>query len=1122
MKAGIATSLFGAVLLVQAAPASASATAVCAAPIPGPSLERIRAVVSLGAAGWLVDARAGAFYLTADGTRLASLEGNVSGHIDDVLPAGPDAAIVLTSPQAAASGGTFRIDLKDLKVRELSGSEPLKVTLSGKLPNGGALLGTARGLFRIEGGQQLRDLSRPGMGAVTVLQQTDDSTWLVGAQNGLYRFDAKTSRVDAVTGGDFGAVTDLSRMADGGWLVAADRGLFRTDPAGRSASAVVLRKPGRILGTHKLADGTWLIRSESGLSLVDPEGRKAETISDEPGSGWKIFRADSAGVLLGSERLLYSLQPSSKRIEVISGEAGTDIYSTQEVPGGWLISGRRGLFRIEHPRFKLSAVKGPAPGRIDVLQPLAAGGFLIQASNGLFRTDAALQKIESVPGPNTGSVQAFARLKSGGSLVGAERGLFWADSEGRKLSPVAESNLSEVTGLYPLGSGEWLAFGEGTAVVVDASGQNAAKIAGIGAGTLQSILSVPGAGAMAVGSKEILRLSSDLNGARLELDPASGLGAAWRNRETSTVAMTLRHSCAALAQNLGLRLEARPAGMPEASPRVLGISWQDIRPDAAGLTTDLSALPAGRWTLRLASEGGAQSGFVGEPLTLAHEETALGWLRGNSLVLLASAAGLHFVIVLATFLFARGNPRLLRGLRHPIWATLAIWPSILFRSSKRARLWVLAPWFKAVRVATPSETAFLDVEVGGPDDTTGAVSAVLSRARTTQRIWLQGRPGTGKTEAVAAWKRAFFAGHHSLEAAMGANGFLLVPVPRRLRAEAAERSSGPDGVVESAVLDAFERMGLDMDSRFLRLMIRRSRVVLLLDQVSEAERDGPIAALVRRYPAARFLIASDADAPEGFETWRLRASPTRESTEALLRLWLGAYSGSRLATRVVREGLEPHLTSAHDVRLVADLVTDDPDLPLPADRAGLYQGVLERVRKAGVPPAAVSELKAIAWTATLDGRHDLRPEHLAALGPDALAGLLKARLLREEDGIWTFRHDLLRLFVAACWLVENRRDAHALIKELQSSRIWQRSRAEQEELWRFVVQLLRTEDVTALWPFGLEEPKRVYLVAALYGRARAANLFPLGLSAATNSPIAHLSRRRAAHAMVSVPASTAS
>jgi hypothetical protein len=172
--------------------------------------------------------------------------------------------------------------------------------------------------------------------------------------------------------------------------------------------------------------------------------------------------------------------------------------------------------------------------------------------------------------------------------------------------------------------------------------------------------------------------------------------------------------------------------------------------------------------------------------------------------------------------------------------------------------------------------------------------------------------------------------------------------------------------------------------------------------------------------------------------------------------------------------------------------------------------------------ADIARLKTVAWTMALEGRRDLSPEESAALGPDTKAALRDARILSDEDGRSIFNHDLIRVFLAASWLVENRRDAKGLAKELQNSRIWERDRVEQEELWRFLVQLLKTEDVTGLWPFALENPDRVHLVAALYGRARTSNLFPLGLSAATGSSIMHLSRRRPTHAMPVVSASTAS
>lgn len=1069
----------------------ADAASICAAPVPGSVIEKVRGFLNVGG-GWLVDARNGSFYINDRGSMVSRLDGPALGPIDRVIEINPDLSLLVKNRDGSGTGGVYLLDAKNQKLQEVPGSEPLQVSLYGRLASGGFLLGADRGLYRIEAGShQLRDLSKPATGAVSVLQALDDGSWLVGAYYGLFRVDSRGNRVDAVQGGDTGAVTVIRRLGDGAWLIGAERGLFRVDAGGRTLTALPARRGNRVLEIHKLADNGFIVRLDGGLVAVDADGKRIETLSEEPAFSWRIFASNDKGALLGSEKLLYAYLIGAKRLEQVSGEAGNDIYSSHEIPEGWLVSTRRGLFKIELPKTRVSAVKGPVPGAVSDVQALKNGDWLLRAKNGVFRADAGLKSVERIGGAAPGEVFAFKPLKDGGALIGAERGLFRIDAEAQNASPVEGSALADVASLYPLANGEWLAVGQGGVARVDPAGRASTPVAVANPATGLAIQPLPHGGVL-FGTKKGVSIASDtLADAKVQVASAGLSGA---------MVWSLRHPCASAAEGLSLVVEARPAGAPEAPPRELRVGGFEPNGEDLRFTADLSSLAPGDWSLRLVSKSKADgtATAIGAPVAFNYRESGWDWIRRHQLWLIGAVLGLGLLTLAGLLFAARWRSGALRVLRHPVWSKVAVAPSLLLRLSSATRLWVLAPWFAAMRAATPSERSFYEMPITGPDNAESTATRLLSRAGERHRIWLRGAPGMGKTEMLTAWRHAFFAGHRTLEDAVKAYGLLLAPISARVFADIPVDSRAPETAVVEALHRGFAEADFPIDRAFLRILLRKGRLMPVIDDATEADRDGPIAAFVRAYPDARLVVASRTIAPDGFDLWHLPAQ-VGPHVETLLSLWLGAYSGSRLAARAAREGLTPDLVSVFDVRLLADLVTADPTRPIPAARSGLYQAALDRVAPSDGTVPRLDLLKAIAWTMTLEGRRVLQPAEVESLGAATVEALTgeHVRLLRAESAAGGFEHDLMRLFLAALWLTESRRDARAILREIEESGIWRCSPDDQIELWRFVAQLIAPESLAELWPFALESIDRIYLQAALYARARSSNVFPLGLSIAS-------------------------
>jgi L-2-hydroxyglutarate oxidase LhgO len=95
------------------------------------------------------------------------------------------------------------------------------------------------------------------------------------------------------------------------------------------------------------------------------------------------------------------------------------------------------------------------------------------------------------------------------------------------------------------------------------------------------------------------------------------------------------------------------------------------------------------------------------------------------------------------------------------------------------------------------------------------------------------------------------------------------------------------------------------------------------------------------------------------------------------------------------------------------------------------------------------------------------------------------RIVRQIGAEHEFRHDQMRAFLAAVWLVEQTPTLKALQKTAIDAGAFGLNRRDQEELWRFVAPLLTSAtDLETLWQFANDDPvERAILLAALQAEA---------------------------------------
>jgi hypothetical protein len=95
------------------------------------------------------------------------------------------------------------------------------------------------------------------------------------------------------------------------------------------------------------------------------------------------------------------------------------------------------------------------------------------------------------------------------------------------------------------------------------------------------------------------------------------------------------------------------------------------------------------------------------------------------------------------------------------------------------------------------------------------------------------------------------------------------------------------------------------------------------------------------------------------------------------------------------------------------------------------------------------------------------------------------RIVRPIGAEHEFRHDQMRAFLAALWLVEETPTLRVLQKTAIDTGAFGLNRRDQEDLWRFVAPLLTSStDLEAMWQFANDDPvERAILLAALQTEA---------------------------------------
>jgi ligand-binding sensor domain-containing protein len=462
----------------------------------------------------------------------------------------------------------------------------------------------------------------------------------------------------------------------------------------------------------------------------------------------------------------------------------------------------------------------------------------------------------------------------------------------------------------------------------------------------------------------------------------------------------------------------------------------------------------------------------------------------------AAVIGLLALSFIVLLWLAHHSERAFTILSDAAWARWLTWPFFFLRHAPAVQRWVLEPWFQAVRRSTMTDIPFLDPPVSMTAGSPSEGMALLQRLRDSPRLWLHGRSGMGKSSVFAAWERAYFvaADVPNLNAAVHRYGFILIASSlRHYAALPVPDANRPESWILEIVRRQLEQHGFaTRDLGLVDAMLKAGHIAVALDGTNEVDRDLALAAFASQFPQARLLITSQAVPRNlaGDERWEVWELPEDISglRDGLLALWLGAEKGAILSRRITAEGLSRTVASGYDLRLLADLAIVDPEkATLPSDRVALYRAMLARAKGPDGEPLRLEGLKQLAWTMMTQRRRRIVPDDQKMLEVGALQELEREglRIVRSIGMEHEFRHDQMRAFLAALWLVEETPHLPALQKTATDAGAFGLNRRDQEELWGFTAPLLSSAaDLEALWLFANNDPvERGILEHALQAEA---------------------------------------
>jgi hypothetical protein len=213
-----------------------------------------------------------------------------------------------------------------------------------------------------------------------------------------------------------------------------------------------------------------------------------------------------------------------------------------------------------------------------------------------------------------------------------------------------------------------------------------------------------------------------------------------------------------------------------------------------------------------------------------------------------------------------------------------------------------------------------------------------------------------------------------------------------------------------------------------------------------------------------------------------RATPS--FVEQLLAALLGPGQGKKVFDGLAAQLLES-IRSGYDVHLLAEMVRANETLP--RDRMGLYAAALNQVNvlydDSRYP---VDVISSIAWDRWRKGER-LFQQDKNRLTDNLLPPLMQAKIIAPQGGAFAFCHDLMRGYLAACWVVKHAVSIDESLERLSDIEIWKLCPEDHDVVFPFLAALEEEPiNLTRLAQFALKDlSHRIRLLQAVKEVAQA-------------------------------------
>jgi hypothetical protein len=279
-----------------------------------------------------------------------------------------------------------------------------------------------------------------------------------------------------------------------------------------------------------------------------------------------------------------------------------------------------------------------------------------------------------------------------------------------------------------------------------------------------------------------------------------------------------------------------------------------------------------------------------------------------------------------------------------------------------------------------------------------------------------------------------------------------------------------------------ESFGIE-DRKLVARILRTGDFLVVFDGMNERNWDEAIKSFLVRFRNVPVIISSQGrSALTDAEAWTL---PPMDETFAkeVLKAHLPSLPDSVI--KAVPAGLWAELRSGYDVVLLAELLRAKS--PIPASKLELYGATLRGAgaRWQGSEPfdRLCTSLYRRAWELwKADGYSFVSSESLPKPFVEHLA---EAHILSRAGDSYQFRHELMRQFLCASWLVCESVSTEDLVSRLDDQAIWSMGRTQQREVFRFVAEMLRSpKDLQEVAnSAGINIGQRSVLAEAIQARA---------------------------------------